>query len=93
MSKHLHWLTTSPHPWRPAHTHGADQGQVGWKRHAVVTEETEFSKIKRAPSLCGLRAKHGWGLDLFIEDECSKCCAKIDASAELPALADAEDKR
>jgi hypothetical protein len=33
---------------------------------------------KRAQALCGLRPRHGWGMDLFIEDVCSRCEAIMD---------------
>lgn len=72
------WMTTAPHPFRPAHTHGADQGQVGWKLHAVpATGGETYAEIKRRPALCGLRAKHGWATDLFINAPCSRCEAAM----------------
>lgn len=69
------WLTTAPNPRRPAT--GFDAGQTGWKLHAIITEEDEFLKIKYKQAVCGLRAKFGWSLDMFIEDKCTKCQNKL----------------
>ena len=77
----LQWLTTTPHPTKPAHTHGADAGQTGWKLHLVETgQSTRTRHVRSHPAiidvssaLCGLRPAHGWGLDLFIADECMRC--------------------
>lgn len=66
------WLTTRASG--RAHTVECDDGQTGWKLHAVVADDSEtFAQIGRRPSLCGLRPKHGWGLDLFVEDKCKLC--------------------
>jgi hypothetical protein len=68
----IQWLTTNPNPRSPATGH--DAGQTGWKMHAVIAEPSEkFSDIKYRRALCGLRARHGWGSDLFIEDQCARC--------------------
>ncbi len=68
----IQWLTTEPNP--KSSTKGFNAGQVGWKLHAVYGKETQlFSDIGRKKSLCGLRPRHGWSLDLFIEDKCKKC--------------------
>lgn len=79
------WFTTSPNP-RSAHT-GYDAGQRGWRRHAVLLEEgTTSSELRLMSSLCGLWARHGWGVDLFIEDECFHCqraMTKREAAGEL----------
>ena len=66
----LHWLTTQPNP-RSAAT-GHDAGQRGWRLHAIVTDSTTLS-LKGSVALCGLRPRHGWGLDLFIEMRCKRC--------------------
>lgn len=71
------WGTTLPHPTKKAHRHGADDGQVGWKLHAFPVEE-DGTHEKRAQSLCGLRPRHGWGLDLFIDERCTRCDAIMD---------------
>lgn len=71
------WLTTLPNPRRPATGH--DAGVTGWKLHAVEASETDkFTDLGRMTALCGLRPRHGWSLDLFIEDECQKCVAAMD---------------
>ncbi len=68
----LQWLTTAPSG--RAHTHGADCGQVGWRLHAIEAADSEtFSGIGARPALCGLSPRHGWSLDLFIEDKCKRC--------------------
>lgn len=76
----LQWLTTTPNPavidWSP------DAGQRGWKLHLATLGQfttqrhhgyRQLTTIDRSPALCGLRPAHGWGLDMFIEDECSRC--------------------
>lgn len=70
------WFTTAPHPWKKAHTHGADQGQVGWRLHAVPVTE-EGNPEKRGKALCGTWPRHGWGMDLFIDAECARCHAAM----------------
>lgn len=78
----LHWFTTLPNqsPFHKAHTHGADDGQIGWKLHAVVADGSEtFANIGKRRALCGLRPRHGWSMDLFIEDKCKRCLAKVAA--------------
>jgi hypothetical protein len=65
----IHWLTTSPNPRSSATGH--DAGQRGWKLHAVDLDVN----VHRA--LCGLFPRHGWGLDLFIDDKCKKCVKKV----------------
>lgn len=70
------WLTTRPNPYSPAHTCTEDAGQVGWRLHAVPGSSTEtLHDFRGRRALCGLVAKHGWALDLFIEDnqQCQKC--------------------
>jgi len=66
------WVTTSPNPRHPGT--GYDAGQKGWRLHVVPMKEGEtYAEYKRRPALCGTSPRHGWGLDLFIEDECSRC--------------------
>lgn len=69
------WFTTAPHPWKKAHRHSADQGQVGWKLHAVplAHDREDYEEGFRPIALCGCWPRHGWGMDLFIEDECRRC--------------------
>jgi hypothetical protein len=66
------WLTTAPNP--QVHSRTADDGQRGWRTHAVEAEDSEtLATISRRPALCGLRPAHGWGIDLFIEVKCTRC--------------------
>ncbi len=70
------WVTTNPNPRSPATGH--DAGQRGWKLHAVEAEESDTSAaIKYRKAACGMRAKYGWRLDMFIEDKCVKCVSKV----------------
>jgi len=65
------WLTTAPHPTRQ---YSWDRGQRGWRLHAVLLPESELPTDGRGlVALCGLSPRRGWGLDLFNEDECSRC--------------------
>lgn len=70
------WFTTAPHPWKKAHTHSADDGQIGWRLHAVPVSETGEPE-KRGKALCGTWPRHGWGMDMFIDAECSRCAAAM----------------
>ncbi len=72
----IQWLTT--YPSGRSHTHSADDGQTGWRLHAVEANHSEkFRDIKRRVALCGLKPKHGWGLDLFIDEKCKKCLSHV----------------
>jgi hypothetical protein len=65
----IHWLTTQNDPRAPGWAE-----PVGWKMHALEIEGAlKFSEIKQLKAVCGLIARHGWGLDLFIEDRCKRC--------------------
>ena len=78
------WLTTQPNPRSPATGH--DAGQKGWKLHAVAARDGDsFSAISNIRSKCGLWPRHGWGLDLFIEDRCSRCEKAIAATERRAA--------
>lgn len=69
------WLTTAPSG--RAHTHGADDGQTGWRLHAVPGSWSEtFTDIGRRAAICGVKPGTGWGLDLFIERRCARCQKK-----------------
>lgn len=79
----FYWATTVASG--KAHTHGADDGVVGWKLHLIDSDKTVdrevrtrygFYKTPHGPALCGLRAKYGWGRDLFIDDFCARCFAR-----------------
>lgn len=85
MVTNIGWFTTAPHPTRPAHTHSADDGQVGWRLHAVPVSD-EGVPEKRAKALCGTQPRHGWGMDMFIDAECARCGAamtKREAAGEM----------
>ena len=70
----IHWLTTAPNPKYLHKTHSADDGQRGWRLHAVDAAEKEtFADIGRRAALCGLTPGTGWGVDLFIERRCANC--------------------
>lgn len=64
-------VTTAPNP--RSSQMGFDAGQRGWRLHMVQGVETDnFSDLPRK-ALCGVRAAHGWSLDLFIDQECERC--------------------
>lgn len=68
----IQWLTSAANPRAPAT--GFDAGQRGWKLHAVNGEASEsFAAVRSRVAACGLRPRHGWSLDLFIEDKCERC--------------------
>lgn len=70
----LHWLTTAPSERYRHKTHSADDGQRGWRQHAVEAPDTAtFTQVRLQRSLCGLLPAHGWGLDMFIEQRCARC--------------------
>lgn len=75
----IQWLTTAPNP--RVRGYGADDGQRGWKLHAVIADDkTVLADVKYEHALCGLVPSHGWGLDLFIEDKCKRC---VEAAARV----------
>lgn len=78
----IQWLTTKPSG--RAHTHGADAGQTGWRLHAVEADDKDsiISCYYKA-ALCGLRPRHGWSLDLFIDEPCKRCLKKAGAPPVL----------
>ena len=85
----IQWLTTAPNP--RASRGGYDQGQRGWRLHAVLADDREmFAGMGPRNALCGLRPAHGWDLDMFIDDKCKRCEAKI--AAEPHAAADAAEE-
>lgn len=80
------WLTTVPSG--RAHTHGADDGQTGWRVHCVaVGSRTRLSELRDQPALCGLIPRTGWGMDLFIEEECARCARRADLLDIEPRVA------
>lgn len=51
----------------------------GWRLHTVkVPIGVTFDELRKLRSLCGLRPKHGWGGDLFIDEPCARCEAIMD---------------
>lgn len=83
IARRFHWLTTAPNPRTPATGH--DAGQRGWRLHAVEAPPgAKFSEIKRVPAACGLRPRHGWSLDQFIEDRCEKCVRALEKAIPCP---------
>jgi len=82
MMTEYQWLTTQSNPRSPEH--GIDRGVRGWRLHAVgATEHETFEAVKFRRAVCGLRARHGWGMDLFIDRKCARC-AKALAGKEKP---------
>jgi hypothetical protein len=92
-----HWMTT--YPSGRAHTHGADDGQTGWRIHLVdrssLKQQKRFIKhygtglvdVMQGPALCGMRPGTGWGMDLFIDRPCARCeRAAEKRGIELPEI-------
>lgn len=77
----IHWLTTKPNPYKISL--GYDCGQKGWRLHAIESDETTFSGLGRQRTLCGLRPRWGWSLDLFIEKKCARCAKKLGLKRSL----------
>lgn len=76
MEPERQWLVTAPHPLSPAT--GYDAGRRGWKLHAVPARDNEtFSAIRKRRAACGLLARHGWDLDMYIESRCERCEAAL----------------
>ncbi len=70
----LEWLTTAPNPKWTHKTCESDDGQRGWRVHAVMVSKGEtFADIKHRAALCGLTPGTGWGLDMFVERKCARC--------------------
>lgn len=65
----IHWLSTQANPQLPGWTE-----KHGWKLHAVeASPNATLEEIKRMRALCGARARHGWYVDLFIDEKCKWC--------------------
>ncbi len=62
----------------------ANIGSVtGWKLHAVqATDSESLEEVKDRRAICGLLPRHGWSLDLFIEDKCSRCSNALNLTGE-----------
>lgn len=67
------FFTTAPNPRKRAHRHGMDQNQIGWRVHAVLPVDGDEVTQKYRPAACGLKPRHGWALDLFIDERCRNC--------------------
>lgn len=80
--KPIQWLTTAPNPLSHRGTpfwSEYDQGQRGWRMHAVRADESEtLPQVGRRIALCGLRPAHGWDADLFINRKCNRCRKKAE---------------
>jgi len=57
------WLTTALNPLLPGYSEPR-----GWKCHAVLLNGDNGGK-----AACGMRAAHGYAMDLFIEKKCARC--------------------
>lgn len=81
----IQWMTTAPDPrgLRAAHRgYNADDGQRGWRTHAVEADDKEtFGEVAKRRAACGLRPAHGWGIDLFVEEKCSRCLKRLAGKA------------
>lgn len=77
------WVTTATNPRTPSTGH--DAGVTGWKLHAIPnrTLDEDCAAFKRRRALCGLMPRHGWGLDLFIDDKCARCQSVMDRRKKL----------
>ena len=77
----LHWLTTGATAKRNL------KAPTGWKLHLVDVPEEKLEGVYREKALCGLTAKHGWGLDLFINEPCFRCKKAAEKfGLELPKI-------
>ena len=81
------WRSTMPNPRTPLTN--ADAGNTGWKLHLVDLDSLYVWRHKgvadHGAALCGIAAKFGWGIDLFVEDVCARCAAKAEKlGIELP---------
>jgi len=70
------WLTTNPRPGTSALL--SNTAQTGWKMHAIVAKESDSPEdVRFLSAACGLRARHGWGVDFHITEKCTRCTAAI----------------
>lgn len=77
-ARHFGWFTTAPNPRSP--DTGWDAGQRGWRLHAVPMDDSvddPYKSIDITSALCGMWARHGWGVDLLIDTECARCQAAM----------------
>lgn len=69
------WLVTDVSPRRAPYLE-----PVGWKLHAVAAKDTDtVESTRKIPAACGLRARYGWTVDLYIPERerdgnrCKRC--------------------
>lgn len=79
----MFWLTTAPNP--RSRSTGFNAGQRGWKLHAVPDATADAKlPLTGVRSACGIRPRHGWDLDMYIEDRCTRCQAAVTAILQPP---------
>ncbi len=74
LAKPFDWFTTQCNP--NTVDQSADAGVRGWKFHAVNVPggpADKFTEIVDNQSACGLLPNHGWTIDMFIIDRCTRC--------------------
>lgn len=85
--RRIEWLATAPNP--RFRGYGADDGQRGWKLHAIpmgagtISYKVTVADVRQTTALCGLRASHGWSVDPFIEDKCARCTKAVKRLSEV----------
>lgn len=65
MAEDIQWLNAE-----------SERDSGSFKFHAVRANlDSKFSELKNIPSVCGLRPKRGWTIDMFADenDRCIKC--------------------
>ncbi len=76
MADRFQWLTTEQNP--NVKQYGVDQGQRGWRTHAVEATATQtLESVRYVKAACGLLPRHGWGMDLFVDRPCARCLVKV----------------
>lgn len=69
------WVMTVVSPLRATGC-GYDGGRVAWKWHAIKADPVDsFTQHRSTAAACGMRARYGWTMDLFAdeEDRCTRC--------------------
>lgn len=76
------WLNTGFNP--RASPFGFDAGRTGWKFHAVQSSPKQtFGSLENKTAACGMRPRHGWTLDLFMDEDdevagkCVRCLKQL----------------
>ncbi len=80
------WLTTYPNP--RVRAYGENAGQRGWRLHAVRVEtgQETHRELRRLRALCGVFPAHGWGLDMFVDEECDRCWRAVEKAGDETAM-------